>query len=448
LGEALPAELAGEEETMLTREENDLLCRVEGDAPMGQIMRRHWLPATLSEELAERDGAPLHIRLLGEDLVAFRDSEGRFGILDERCPHRGASLALGRNEDCGLRCLYHGWKVGVDGEIQEMASEPSASTFIEKVRHKAYPVHEAGGFVWVYMGPKETMPEFEAPAFAPTPETKVSIVKIHVACNWAQILEGSIDSAHSSTLHSSDMVPARVDAAKATDSNWLRPSTDRAPRLQVQPTSFGFRYAAIRRPINNAATHDYIRTTVFIAPVTVLIPPNNRYNVTTLHVPVDDTNTMFHFIAWNDDGPGIDEEAWRKFNHAQVGIDLLPDWRSTRTRANNYRQDRQAMKLGNFTGISGIPNQDIAMWETLGPIVDRSRDRLGASDLAIVEFRRRMVEAAKAVAAGGPSIGTTPPHIPHAKLRSFEGVVAKGVDWRTLGAAEEEFAGPRTTAAE
>ena len=433
---------------MLTREENDLLCRVEGDAPMGQIMRRHWLPAALSEQLGERDGTPLRLRLLGEDLVAFRDSDGKLGIVGERCPHRGASLALGRNEDCGLRCLYHGWKVAADGEILEMSSEPAGSGFIEKVRHKAYPVREAGGFVWTYMGPPETMPEFAAPGFAPTPETKVSIVKIHVGCNWAQILEGSIDSAHSSTLHASDMVPARVDGAKATDSNWLRPSTDKAPRLQVQPTPFGFRYAAIRRPINQAATHDYVRTTLFLAPITVLIPPNNRYNVTTLHVPIDDTNTMFHFIAWSEDGPGIDEETWRKFNHAQVGIDLDADWRSTRTRANHYRQDRQAMKLGNFTGIPGIPNQDIAMWETLGPIVDRSLDRLGASDLAIVEFRRTMVEAARSFAAGGPAIGAVEPRIPHAKLRSFEGVVAKGSDWRALGAAEEERAAPQTSAAE
>lgn len=433
---------------MLTPEENDLLCRVEGDAPMGQIMRRHWLPALLSEEVAERDGAPVRTRLLGEDLVVFRDSEGRLGILDERCPHRGASLVLGRNEDCGLRCLYHGWKIGIDGTIQEMVSEPAGSSFTEKVKHKAYPAREAGGLVWVYMGPPETMPEFAPPAFAPTPTTNVSIIRIHIDCNWAQVLEGSIDSAHSSSLHSSDMVPARVDSAKATDSNWLRPSTDKAPRLQVQPTSFGFRYAAIRRPIANAATHDYIRTTVFLAPITVLVPPNNRYNVTTVHVPIDDTNTMFIFVAWSDNGPGIDQEAWRKFNHAQVGIDLDANWRNMRNRANNYRQDRQAMKLGNFTGITGISNQDIAMWETMGRIVDRSKDRLGASDLAIVEFRRMMVDAAKTFATGGTAIGTAEPRIPHAKLRSFEGIVAKSTNWRSLGAAEEETAAVQTTAAE
>ncbi|MDQ2953646.1 MAG: Rieske 2Fe-2S domain-containing protein [Pseudomonadota bacterium] len=416
---------------MMTREENDLLCRVEGDAPMGQIMRRHWIPACLSEEVAEPDGAPVKTRLLGEDLVVFRDSDGRLGVLDEYCPHRRASLALGRNEECGLRCLYHGWKMDVEGNVLEMASEPPESGFAEKVKHKAYPAREAGGFVWTYMGPPQEMPEFEPPAFAPNPETQVSIVKVHVACNWAQILEGQIDSAHSSSLHSSDMRPAKVDSAKAVDTHWLRPSTDKAPRLQIEKTSYGFHYAAIRRPIMNASTHDYVRVTVYIAPFTALIPPNNAYNVTSVIVPVDDTNSVFHFIAWNEKD-NIDQEAWRKFNVAQPGIDLGKDFRNIRTRANDYQQDRNAMKLGDFTGIRGIPNQDIAMWETMGPIADRSKERLGASDLAVVEFRRIMVEAARAMRDGEPAIGTTKPRIPHAKIQSFEGVVPKGTNWRTM----------------
>ena len=140
---------------MMTAEENDLLCRVEGDAPMGQIMRRHWIAACLSEEVAEPDGAPVKVRLLGEDLVVFRDSKGRVGVLDEYCSHRRASLVFARNEDCGLRCLYHGWKFDVDGNVVEMASEPANSLIPERVKHKAYPAREAGGFVWAYMGPPE-----------------------------------------------------------------------------------------------------------------------------------------------------------------------------------------------------------------------------------------------------------------------------------------------------
>jgi phthalate 4,5-dioxygenase oxygenase subunit len=424
---------------MMTAEENDLLCRVEGDAPMGQLMRRHWIPVCLSEEVPEPDGMPVRARLLGEDLVVFRDTDGRLGVLDEYCPHRRASLVYGRNEECGLRCLYHGWKFDVEGNVLEMTSEPPESGFAEKVKHKAYPVHEHGGFVWAYMGPPETMRPFEPPAFAPTPDTQVSILKIIVEANWAQITEGQIDSAHSSSLHSSDMTPARVDSAKATKDIWLRPSTDRAPRYKSERTSFGFRYAAIRRPIQNANTHDYVRTTVYIAPFTSLIPPNNIHNVTTVLGPRDDKSTCFYFIAWNGpDKPGITTEEWRKFNHAQVGIDLDGEYRNLRNRANNYLQNREAMKLGSFTGVKGIPNQDIVMWESMGPIIDRTKERLGASDFAVVEFRRLMLEAARQMQAGGPVLGRTEPHIPHVKIASFEGVVPKTTDWRTLGPAEED----------
>jgi phthalate 4,5-dioxygenase oxygenase subunit len=425
---------------MLSPEDNDLLCRVEGDAPMGRVFRRHWIPACLIEEVPEPEGTPVHARLLGEDLVIFRDTEGRVGVMDEHCPHRRASLAMGRNEEGGLRCLYHGWKVDVFGNVLEMASEPAASGLCSKVKHKAYPTKEWGGYVWTYMGPQEEMPEFEPPAFAPSAETRVSIVKVQVPCNWAQILEGAIDSAHSSSLHSTDMPPARVDGAKATDKAWPRPSTDKAPRLQLQQTPFGFRYAAIRRPIMNSATHDYIRITLFEAPYSVHIPPNNMYNLSILHIPQDDYNTYFYFVAWSDTGPGIDPEAWRKFCGAQPGVDLDSKYRKFRTRDNDYLQDRQAMKLGDFTGIRGIPMQDMAMWETMGRIADRSCERLGASDLAIVEFRRIMVEAVRAFAQGGKAIGTTEPRVPKAKLRSFEGIVPKSTDWKTLNVSTEELA--------
>jgi phthalate 4,5-dioxygenase oxygenase subunit len=424
---------------MLTAENNELLCRVEGAAPMGQLMRRHWIPACLTEEVAEPDGAPVRVRLLGEDLVAFRDSKGRLGILEEYCPHRRASLFYGRNEECGLRCLYHGWKMDVEGNVVEMPSEPNEGRLVERVKHRSYPVREAGGFVWVYMGPPEEMPEFQAPVFAKSPNTRISIVKIHLPCNWAQVLEGAIDSAHSSSLHSSDIRAAKVERAGMTSTYMTRPSTDKSPRIQVTTTSYGFRYAAIRHPIKDADTHDYVRVTVFIAPFTVVIPPNEVYSLAQLNAPIDDTQTMFYFIAFSDKGPGIDQETWRKFCAAEVGIDLDQQYRKIRTRENNYLQDRQAMKLGDFTGITGIPNQDIAMWETMGPIADRSKERLGASDVAIVQFRKLMINAARTFRDGGQAIGTSEPRIPQVKIRSYEGVVAKATDWRTLGLSEEEL---------
>ena len=418
---------------MLTREENELLCRVEGDAAMGGLMRRHWQPICLIEEVSEPDCAPVRARMFGEDLVVFRDSDGRVGILGEYCPHRGASLFLGRNEECGLRCLYHGWKMDVQGNVVEMVSEPAASTLAQKLRHKSYPAQEWGGLVWCYMGPKETMPQFSAPPFAPTKETRVSIAKVIVPCNWAQVLEGAIDSAHSSSLHSSDMVPARVGGAEATEKTWLRPSTDKAPRLQVERTGYGFRYAAIRRPITNAAATDYVRSSVFVAPATTLIPPNNKYNVANINVPRDDTSTAFYFIAWGHPHNTPDTEAWRKFLGQRVGVDLDGQYRPLRNRDNNFWQDRNAMKAGNFTGITGFPNQDIAMWVTMGAIADRTLDRLGASDLAIVEFRRQMVQAARDFAEGGPAIGTGENAIPR-NVCSFQAIVPKTVDWKSFEA--------------
>ena len=414
---------------MLTPEENDLLCRVVGQAPMGQLMRRHWTPVCLFEEVPEPDGTPVRARLFGEDLVVFRDTNGAVGVMDEYCPHRRASLVLGRNENCGLRCLYHGWKMDVHGNVLEMVSEPAASGMAHKVKHLAYPTEEWGGFVWAYMGPPETRPQFAPPPWAPTAATRVTIVKVVIPCNWAQILEGAIDSAHSSSLHSSDMVPARVDGAKATASNWLRPSTDKAPRLQVERGPYGFRYAAIRRPISNAAVNDYVRATVFVAPASVLIPPNNLYNVANVNVPVDDTHTAFYFLAWGHPDHTPDTPTWRKFLGQQLGIDLDPTYRPLRTRDNHFWQDRAAMKAGNFTGISGFPNQDVAMWVTMGPIANRTHERLGASDLAIVEFRRQMLDAVRAFQGGEEAIGTGAARIPES-VCSFQAIIPKSTNWR------------------
>lgn len=416
---------------MMTKEENDLLCRVEGDAPMGQLMRRHWTPVCLLEEVAEPDGTPVKARVLGEDLVVFRDSDGRVGVMDEYCPHRRASLVYGRNEEGGLRCLYHGWKMDVEGHILEMVSEPAASGMAEKVKHKAYPVEEWGGMVWAYMGPQDAVPPFVPPRWAPRADARVSIAKAILPCNWAQILEGAIDSAHSSSLHSSDMVPARVDSARATANAWLRPSTDKAPRMQVDRGDYGFRYAAIRRPIKDAAAQDYVRSTVFVAPATALIPPNNLYNVANINVPCDDTSTAFYFIAWGHPSQTPETETWRKFLRQTVGIDLDERYRPLRNHENRFLQDRQAMKAGNFTGISGFPNQDVAMWVTMGPIADRSHDRLGASDLAIVEFRKQMLEAVRAFQNGEVAIGTGDKAVPE-RICAYQAIVPKTTDWRAL----------------
>lgn len=406
---------------------------------MGRLMRQHWLPACMIEEVAEVDCTPLRVRLLGENLVVFRDSDGRVGVLDEKCPHRGASLAFGRNEECGLRCLYHGWKFNVSGHAVDMSSEPVDAKLRTTMKTRAYAVEEAGGFVWIWMGDPEKVEPFDKPNWATVPPSKISIVKMHGACNWAQVLEGSIDSAHSSSLHSSDMPTATgVSGSTATESAWLRPSNDKAPSIEVQKTSFGFRYVAIRKPIIDSDKNDYVRMTLFVAPFTVHIPSNDQYHLSQMLVPIDNENMMFYWIAWHPE-KGISQDAWRKFCGAEIGKDVEPiTFKKVRNLENDYLQDRAKMKSGDFTGIYGIPTQDMAMWESMGAIANRSDDRLGSSDKAIFTFRTLMYRAAQAVQNGSPAIGTTSPRVPHAKLMSFEGMVPKGADWRLFNMSEEE----------
>ena len=425
---------------MLSAEENEVLVRVGPEEPMGQLMRQHWTPVCLIEEVQEPDGKPILVEILGIRLVAFRDSDGKLGLLDELCPHRRASLVLGRNEECGLRCLYHGWKFDTEGRVKAMSSEPEGSPLMNKVQHRAYPTHEWGGFVWAWLGALDEVPEFRLPAFAPTEDQQTSILKIRIPANWAQITEGQIDSAHSSSLHSSDMVPARVETAEADDQSWYRPSTDKSPRMQTQTTAYGFHYAAIRRPIKNSATHNYVRVTEYIAPYISLIPPNSSYNVASVIVPIDDETSAFHFIAWGDPETTPSTEAWRAFNRAVPGEDLDPEtWAPYRTMENWFGQDRELMKTENFTGIAGIPNQDIAMWVSMGAIVDRTHDILGASDLAIVEFRRLMVDAARIVESGGQAIGTDP-DIVYTDIASYQEVISKEADWRTIVSGQSPVA--------
>jgi phthalate 4,5-dioxygenase len=430
---------------MLSHADNDQLCRVENDAPMGALMRKHWLPICLVEEVALPDGVPVRARVLGEDLVVFRDTSGRVGVMDEQCPHRRASLALGRNEQGGLRCLYHGWKIDVAGNVLDMVSEPNAAAVCEKVKHLAYQTQEWAGVVWAYLGARigaaQSAPAFTPPQWAPTSEARVSIAKVIVPCNWAQVLEGAIDSAHSSSLHSSDMVPANDSSAGATEKLWTRPSADKAPRLQMQRTEYGFRYAAIRRPISNADTHDYVRSSVFVAPCTVLIPPNNLYNVANVNVPIDDTHTAFYFIAWGHPDTTPTTAAWRKFLGQELGKDLDAHYRPLRTIENRFWQDRAAMNAANFTGITGFPNQDLAMWLTMGPIADRSREWLGTSDLAVVQFRRIMLDAVKKFEQTGAVIGAKMSRVPK-DVHAFQAMIPKAQDWRNAAIG---FVWDRTT---
>ena len=393
---------------MLTREENELLTRTGPGTPMGDIFRRSWLPALLSEEL-ETDGEPLQLRLLGQNLVAFRDTGGRPGLLDENCPHRGASLAYGRNEDCGLRCIYHGWKVDVNGRILDTPSEPEDSTFKDRLRHRAYGVHEAGGIVWAYLGAPELQPPFPEWQWLSAPAEHREITKVFQDCNYAQGLEGSIDSVHSDFLHSSDIIG--------------RPS-DHRPQFEAEDRPYGLRYAAIRRPDGDGLASKYVRVTLFVAPCFVLIPVQRRaadVEVVTHQawVPIDDEHNYFFSVRWNRCGPIVKDHA------SQFRMDA--EHRPARTRANKHLQDRAAMKAGNWSGIDGVNSQDFAVVESMGPIYDRTREHLGSTDVAIARFRRVMIQAARSQTPLGLDGSTD-----YSQLASEERIVPLDMPWQAV----------------
>ncbi|HLY66014.1 MAG TPA: Rieske 2Fe-2S domain-containing protein [Chloroflexota bacterium] len=397
---------------MLTREENDLLTRTGPGTPMGELLRRYWMPALLASEL-EADGEPKQVMLLSQRFVAFRDSQGRVGLLDENCPHRGASLAYGRNEQCGLRCIYHGWKVDVDGNILDTPSEPEDSTFKQRIKQQAYGVHEVGGLIWVYLGPPNKRPPFPAWEWTHAPANQLEIDKVWQDCNYAQGLEGSIDSVHSDFLHSVELRD--------------RPS-DHRPSFEVEDRPYGFRYAAIRRPDSDPERLRYVRVTLFMAPCYVLTPPQRRgpdYEIMNHQawVPIDDEHNFFFSMRYNRAGP-LTENHGAQFQRSE-------DFRPARKRANKHLQDRAAMKNGNWTGIQGVNSQDFAVVESMGPIYDRTREHLGSTDVAIARFRRWMIYHARALAEGvePPGLDGT---FDYPRLASEEKIVPVEMPWQEV----------------
>ena len=311
---------------MLTTKDNELLCRVIGQEPMGQMVRQYWMPALLSEEI-EIDSHPVRVRLMGENLVAFRNSNGEVGLIQELCPHRGASLFLARNEECGLRCLYHGWKFDVSGRVIDMPTEGNNEDIIDRVRATSYLVHEAGGIIWAYLGPEGDNPppiDFE---FTKYPTSHLVHTKVHIKCNWVQCLEGVLDSAHANYLHSDTFKPT----ANSHNSDYRgdslvvdRPSGDGQPRFEIENTNYGFRYAAIRKATTEEQERSYVRTTLFIAPFYGLFAGQKDWGALQAFVPIDDENTMLFFVRYNLKQPVDDKERERQiaWSGLKPGIDI------------------------------------------------------------------------------------------------------------------------------
>jgi nitrite reductase/ring-hydroxylating ferredoxin subunit len=380
---------------MLSREQNELLVRVGPETGMGQVLRRFWIPALLSAEIPEPDCPPVRVRLLGEDLVAFRDSNGRVGLLDAYCPHRRASLFWGRNEECGLRCVYHGWKFDVHGECVDLPNAPGGDIFKVNMRTLAYPTVERSGLVWCYMGPVELLPEPPAAELFNLPESHRYIEKIVLPTNWVQSMEGDIDSSHVGFLH------RRLDGELLTPGHISSVMFEsRAPEWTVRASDYGLTLAARR----DAGAGDYLwRINQWLMPFTTLVAaPTDFPCVTNVRVPIDDETTMHLRIYARYETP-LTEADYARIEERVLFPEMIPGtFQTVANRGNDYTIDRELQRRGNFSGIRSVPVQDYAVTSDQGggAIADRSKEHLTTSDAAIVMMRKKLLEAAAALAAG------------------------------------------------
>jgi len=409
---------------MLSIDDNELLTRVGPGTPMGELMRRYWIPALLSEEIAEPDCPPVRVKLLGEDLVAFRDSEGRAGFLAEHCSHRRASLFYGRNEECGLRCIYHGWKYDIEGNVVDTPAEPAGSDLKKKVHHPAYPTQEAIGIVFAYMGPREKMPLFPNHEWLTVPPTHVApIIKVINENNFLQGLEGECDSSHLNYLH------------KGNDPTMLLYSASEAPSFEIEYTSYGTRAAAIRR----LGDKKHFRCSCFVMPCLAAVPVAPRKNgrldgfSVVYHVPADDYYTSRFNVHFKRSGPMSEQEIerYRDFKKRMVG----PDFKKIANRSNDYLIDREKQKSGrSFTGIETFTVQDACVTEGMDRICDRTKENLGVSDAYVITFRRFLLKTLRDCQRGidPPGVAFEPTNNNFSDINSIDESAPPDTRWQQL----------------
>jgi phthalate 4,5-dioxygenase len=421
---------------MLSQEDNQKLARVGAGTPMGALMRKYWIPALLSSELVT-DGAPVRVKMLGERLVAFRDTLGRVGLVEEFCAHRRASLFLGRNEECGIRCVYHGWKYDVSGQCIDMPTEPPESPSKSRIRLTAYPVVELGRVVWAYLGTgtPPPPPKFEWTQLAPE---RLQVSRSWVECNWLQVLEGGIDSTHASWLH--------TVISDETKRPGLRGLWTKSPLLrdEVVLTSYGHCYAALRRIDNNriwAKVYHYVVPLSTFFPFELADGEHHQPQINgNIYLPVDDENTMiFCWIGRYDGKPLADDEkaALEEFN-GRGPNEIGPDFRKRRNLDVDWKIDRRVQKEETFSGIDGINNQDQAVQESMGKIVDRSKEHLSSTDAAVTATRRLLLRLLKDSEAMPPGFLPT-----YYKVRATEKLIDAGSRWTEMMKAflePEDFA--------
>ena len=376
---------------MTTRELNDFLTQTGPGTPMGSLFRRYWIPALMSSELPEPDCPPVRVKLLSERLIAFRDSDGRLGLMDEFCAHRGVSLWFGRNEENGLRCPYHGWKYDVTGQCIDVPSEPIESGFCNKIKLKSYPCVEMGDVIWTYMGPPELKPPLPGFEWAKIAKQSRFISKRTQECNWLQAMEGGIDSAHVSFLHRFDLKNDSLHASKGAE---LTSKTDVAFEVIETP---GGMVIGVRRPADEG--HYYWRITQWIMPCHTMIPPYGD-NALNGHawVPIDDENCWSWCFTHHPTRALTEHEVKVMSNGGGIHVSLVPgSFRPTINKDNDYMMDRAAQKDNKtYCGVKTIAMQDAAIQESMGPIQDRSKENLTSTDNGVIMARIRLRKAALA----------------------------------------------------
>ena len=416
---------------MLSREHNERIARTGPGTALGKAVRRYWVPAMLAMDLPQPGGDPVRVTLFNEDFVVFRTGDGTLGMLDEYCRHRSASLMLGRVEDCGIRCIYHGWKFAADGTVLETPNVGGAS-FRQHFKANAYPIREAGGLAWVYLGPVESQPPFPHWPWFDRPPSHTLLTCHYVQCNFVQVLEGLVDSAHLNILHGNALGASSksglVYAQKVSAMVF-----DKAPVIEIQPTRFGFRYAAIRK----IGGVDTARVTSFVAPFTVVNPNGD---VVTIVVPSRDDLTLFFHVFW-DEAQAMGEEPTRGQHLRFIGLDSeslgrvglsKPDNPLAPGVHNHFYQDREAMQRhDSFSGLPSLIAEDAIVSVASGCLRDRSTEMLSKSDLAVAQLYKTLL----AVAAAGEA-GTQPPGAavdPRTDgTRGFSIDDLNGVNWREL----------------
>jgi phthalate 4,5-dioxygenase oxygenase subunit len=412
---------------VLTREDNELLCRVGPGTPMGEMLREYWIPALRSEAL-EADGAPVRVRLMGENFVAFRATDGRVGLFDEGCPHRCTSLALARNEDNALTCIFHGWKIDVTGKVVDVPSEPPErrAEFAAKVRVRHYPVREAGTIIWVYLGKREQPPRFTDFEFTRVAAGRVRARVAVMHANWVQGMEAALDSAHAGILHRGWLDSSRPQRSVAI----TLAGRNNGPVFEFMQKPYGFREGALRQLADGTR---YIRVREVAMPFYSIIPTEPRTPCfMTIAIPVDDEWTAQWYVHWDAERElprELTEEDW-VVQGTSGNLDNFCDQMGTIDTL--WHQDRRAMKEGHWSGITrNGPYEDFIVEEAMGPIVDRTREYLGSSDSVIIRVRRMLLQAAREHQRGSnaPWLEAA---ADYSRLRGLAVRVPGQTDWRKL----------------